>query len=86
MVCLYCGQPAAKYFSYCIGCQNRHWQYLAGRAGFWHKFTTKSGRYTRQYNFASRPAAGHRFFSGWWPLKLLFFPVWALWKLMQPIR
>jgi len=86
MDCLDCGQPAAEFSSFCIGCRSRHRQHPVGRAGFWPKFVTKSGRYTRHYNFAARPAGDHGFFSGWWPLTLLFFPLWALWKIIQLAR
>ena len=85
MVCLDCGRPAAELSSYCIGCRSQHRPHSAGRAGFWSKFTTKSSRYTRQYDF-TRPPSASGFFSGWWPFKLLFFPLWALWKLVQLAR
>ncbi|WP_345048907.1 hypothetical protein [Hymenobacter glaciei] len=85
MVCLDCGRPATVFSSYCVGCRTTHRQHPGAQPGFWDKFTTKSSRYTRQYDFA-RPAVERSFFSGWWPLKLLFLPFWLLWKLVQLLR
>jgi hypothetical protein len=85
-VCRDCGQPTAEFSSFCAGCRHLHRQHRAGKAGFWSKSITKSDRYTRQYNFSTRPAGSRGFFRDWWPLKLLLWPVWIIRKLLQLAR
>ena len=83
MVCLDCGQPATEFSSYCAGCRIRYRQHPVVPAGFWNRFITKSNRYTRQYNFAARPADKPGFFTEYGPLKLLFLSLTVFRKLMH---
>jgi hypothetical protein len=44
-----------------------------------------SRRQTRTYDFTPLHQRSGRFFSGFWPLKILFFPVWLGQKLCRHI-
>ena len=85
MVCLDCGRQAAEFSSYCLDCRNYYRQYLA-KTTFWSKFASKSGRYTRQYNFAPQPKRQRGFFPGRGLLRPLLFPGWAFRKILQLLR
>jgi hypothetical protein len=82
MVCLDCGRPATKFFSYCAHCRSQYRQHPAKQAGFWDKFITKSNRYTRQYDFA-RSVGAQELLPGQRPLNRLLTPFLALRKLFQ---
>ena len=85
MTCIECGHQTSGHLSYCIDCGGNRFQNTSSLDGCWGRFRSfpKPGRRSLSYDYSARKPDSGGFFSGWWPLKLLFFPVWAGWKVVR---
>jgi hypothetical protein len=54
-------------------------------SGFWNRFKARTKQRGTSLNYDYRPhrRKSNDFFSGWWPFKLLFWPIWLGWKLLK---
>ena len=85
MTCIDCGHQTTGHPSYCIDCGGNRFQNTDSMDGFWGRSqsATKQGKHSLSYDYSARKPDSSGFFSGWWPLKLLFFPVWVSWKVVR---
>lgn len=82
MTCLDCGHQTANNPRFCPECGSQRFQNTDSMDDFWNRFrsTPKLKRYSRSYDYSTHAKDSGGFFSGWWPLKLLFFPFWLIGK------
>ena len=83
--CITCGRHTTAYFGYCPGCGGSRFQNADSLTSFWNWFKpdAPSKRYFRSYDYSPRSQHSGGFFSGWWPSKLLLFPLWLVRKLVR---
>lgn len=82
MVCIDCGRQTASFSRRCDNCHGSRFQNTDSLDGFWSRFSTKPRHSARHQARNAEAHASEGFFSGFWPLKLLFLPLWLGWKLL----
>lgn len=85
MTCINCGRQTTIYYGYCRNCGGSRFQNVNSLDSFWHRFKAGSQppRTTLEYDYRPHAKKSVSFFSGWWPFKLLSWPVWLGWKLAR---
>ena len=69
----------------CIDCGGSRFQNTDSLNDFWHRFTVGSRprRISLNYDHRPRQRKSDDFFSDWWPLKLLFWPIGLGWRIAK---
>jgi len=91
MKCTTCGRGPIFFGDTCSYCPTTNRDNTQSMDGFWGRFQSspKPAKLKRRRDYdaddydepRSRKSGG--FFSGWWPFKLLFFPIWLIWKIVR---